>query len=89
MIQPNIVEGLLRYVNKAMRLAEYYDELMEAFDIKKSDPVEYLNYYHRIDRIWKELDERRELGEGNDEILEAWERVHIKACEIYQQLNPI
>lgn len=80
---------LLHTSQKILRLAEYYEELLEDFDLDLSDPVEYTNYYHRINRIWQELDEGRELGEGNDEILEAWEKVHTKACEIYQQINSV
>lgn len=87
------VWSMLHKVNQLMVQAEQYEELMDEFDPEKIGQgdyeIEYENYYNRIDRIWQELDEGRELGEGNDEILEAWERVHIKACEVYQQLKPI
>lgn len=87
------VWSMLQKVNQLMVQAEQYEELMDEFDPEKIGfedyAIEYENYYNRIDRIWQELDEGRELGEGNDEILEAWERVHMKACEVYQQLKPI
>lgn len=83
---------MVNSVNRMIREAEYYEELMDDFDPDKLGhreyAIEYENYYNRIDRIWQELDENRELGEGNDEILDAWERVHIKACNIYQQIKP-
>lgn len=89
----DFARNMVNAVNTMMREAEYYEELLEDFDSDKiNNPdykIEYENYYNRIDRIWQELDENRELGEGNDEILEAWEKVHIKACEIYQQIKPL
>lgn len=85
--------SMLQKVNQLMVQAEQYEELMDEFDPDKLGhgdyAIEYENYYNRIDRIWQELDEGRELGEGNDEILEAWERVHMKACEVYQQIKPL
>ncbi len=80
---------MLRYLYKMTRLAEHYEELLDAFDPERSDRIEYENYYNQIDRIWQELDEARELGEENDEILDIWEALHIKACEIYQKIKGI
>lgn len=83
------IDDLLTMVHTAMSLATMYDHLFEKFNPETSNPVEYENHYHRVDRIWQELQETREPGEGNDEILEDWERVHKKACEVYQQIKPL
>lgn len=90
MLSPEI-EALLTYVNEAMRTAEYYLELMEAWEPEKSDPIEYENYFNTIDRVWSQLDESRELGEegleDNDEILDAWEAAYTKAVEVMSQIE--
>jgi hypothetical protein len=78
---------MLIAVNSYMQQAQIYAELFEAFDPLTSDAIEYLNHYHRVRKIWQELEDGREPGEGNDEILDAWERVHRKACEVYSQLK--
>jgi hypothetical protein len=85
--QGDVVAQILTLTHSYMQQAQMYAELFEAFDPHTSDAIEYLNHYHRVDKIWKELQDGREPGEGNDEILEAWERVHRKACEVYSQLK--
>ncbi len=83
------IDLMLRHLNNVYRLAEYYDELLAMYDPETSDRIEYENYYNQINRIWQEMDEARELGESNDDILDTWEPIHIKACEIYQQIKGI
>ena len=87
------IKQMVHGVHSMMKLAEQYEELMDDFNPDQLTfqdyAVEYENYYNRINRIWQQLDEGREMGEGNDEILEVWERLHIKACEIYNQIKPI
>ncbi|MEX1120873.1 MAG: hypothetical protein WED82_01980 [Balneolales bacterium] len=81
------VQSILTAVNSYMTQADMYEELFDSWDPETSDPVEYENYYNRVNRIWQELEDGRALGEGNDEILDAWERVHEKACEVYTVIS--
>ncbi len=84
-----MIESLLRGLNYSYQLAEWYNELMNAFLPEESDYIDYEKYFNEIDRIWNRLDEARELEEFNDDILDTWEEVHRKACKVMAQIKPI
>ncbi len=83
------VREVLKAVNHSYQLATWYTGLMDAFVFEESDPIDYENYFNEVDTIWNRLNEARELGEPNDDILDTWEEVHRKACAIMNQLKPI